>query len=305
MKPIHFAPLQGYTTHAYRMVHAHRAGGVDVYYTPFIRWEKGAVRNKDVRDILPEHNEGIHLVPQIICGNIDELNRLTDIIISHGYSEVDINMGCPAPMQTKLKRGSGVLSNPDLLEQFLKQFERYSDVAFSVKMRLGLNENDEWRRLIGMLNNSCVHHITLHPRIGKQMYKGEVDIDSFREFYECCKKPLIYNGDITTVEQIRDMELEFPSLSGFMLGRGLLGQPYLAKEYKEGELSESERLKIILGMHDDLFEYCTDKYKADSQVLLHIRAFWEYMEPYMVRKQWKKLMKAGSMKNYKEALGNL
>lgn len=303
MKEIHFAPLQGYTSHIYRQVHARIAGGVDAYYTPFIRWEKGKVRNKDINDILPQNNENICLIPQIICSNTDELKWLTDIVASYGYKQININMGCPAPMQTKLMRGSGMLSHPDKLESLLKEVENYKqDVTFSVKMRLGLENNDDWRNLIGMLNSSCINQVIMHPRVGKQMYKGEVDMDAFNEFYEQCAKPLVYNGDIVSLDQLTTIEERYPKLSGIMLGRALLGQPFVAKEYKDGLINDEERRRIILDMHDELFAYCVDKYKADSQVLLHIHAFWEYMEPYMIRKQWKKLMKAGSMKNYKEAL---
>ena len=303
MKTIHFAPLQGYTTYIYRQVHARYAGGVDAYYTPFIRWEKGQVRNKDINDILPEHNENICLIPQIICSDTDELKRLTDIVASYGYKQININLGCPAPMQTKLMRGSGMLPHPDKLESLLKEVENYKqDVNFSVKMRLGFENNDEWRQLTDLLNESCVNQIVMHPRVGKQMYKGDVDMDAFHEFYELCTKPLVYNGDIVSLDQLGTIEEKYPKLSGIMLGRALLGQPFLATEYKNGVINDEERRRIILDMHDDLFAYCVDKYKADSQVLLHIHAFWEYMEPYMIRKQWKKLMKAGSMKNYKEAL---
>ena len=200
-------------------------------------------------------------------------------------------------------RGSGMLPHPDKLESLLKEVENYKqDVNFSVKMRLGFENNDEWRQLTDLLNESCVNQIIMHPRVGKQMYKGEVDMDAFQEFYELCTKPLFYNGDIVSLDQLGTIEEKYPKLSGIMLGRALLGQPFLATEYKNGVINDEERRRIILDMHDDLFAYCVDKYKADSQVLLHIHAFWEYMEPYMIRKQWKKLMKAGSMKNYKEAL---
>ena len=129
MKTIHFAPLQGYTTYIYRQVHARYAGGVDAYYTPFIRWEKGQVRNKDINDILPEHNENICLIPQIICSDTDELKRLTDIVASYGYKQININLGCPAPMQTKLMRGSGMLPHPDKLESLLKEVENLDQSA--------------------------------------------------------------------------------------------------------------------------------------------------------------------------------
>lgn len=303
---IHFAPLQGYTDFEYRRIHARHCGGVDTYYTPFIRWEKGGIREKDIRDILPENNEGLHLVPQIICADTDEFNRLADTIQEHGYGEMDLNMGCPAPMQTKLMRGSGILPYPTLVSALLKEMERRPEVRFSAKMRLGLEGKEEWRELSGMLNSSCLKHLTVHPRIGKQMYKGEVDMDAFNEVYSSIHIPIIYNGDVTSMEQVSSLLERYPDLPGIMMGRGLLARPTLAQECLMGkEMPHEERMSILMQMHEDMLGYCTRKYKVDSQILLHIHSFWEYQESQLERKTWKKIMKAGNMKNYLEAIRKL
>ena len=303
---IHFAPLQGYTDFEYRRIHARHCGGVDTYYTPFIRWEKGGIREKDIKDILPENNEGLHLVPQIICADTDEFNRLADTIQEHGYEEMDLNMGCPAPMQTKLMRGSGILPYPTRVSALLKEMERRPEVRFSAKMRLGLEGKEEWRELSGMLNSSCLKHLTVHPRIGKQMYKGEVDMDAFNEVYSSIHIPIIYNGDVTSMEQVSSLLERYPDLPGIMMGRGLLARPTLAQECLMGkEMPHEERMSILMQMHEDMLGYCTRKYKVDSQILLHIHAFWEYQESQLERKTWKKIMKAGNMKNYLEAIRKL
>ena len=303
---IHFAPLQGYTDFEYRRIHSRHCGGVDTYYTPFIRWEKGGIREKDIRDILPENNEGLHLVPQIICADTDEFNRLADTIQEHGYEEMDLNMGCPAPMQTKLMRGSGILPYPTRVSALLKEMERRPEVRFSAKMRLGLEGKEEWRELSGMLNSSCLKHLTVHPRIGKQMYKGEVDMDAFNEVYSSIHIPIIYNGDVTSMEQVSSLLERYPDLPGIMMGRGLLARPTLAQECLMGkEMPHEERMSILMQMHEDMLGYCTRKYKVDSQILLHIHAFWEYQESQLERKTWKKIMKAGNMKNYLEAIRKL
>ena len=65
--PIHFAPLQGYTDAAYRQAHARIFGGIDTYYSPFVRVEHGEIRRKDARDIHPDNNRNIHLIPQLIA----------------------------------------------------------------------------------------------------------------------------------------------------------------------------------------------------------------------------------------------
>ena len=303
---IHFAPLQGYTDFEYRRIHARHCGGVDTYYTPFIRWEKGGIREKDIRDILPENNEGLHLVPQIICADTDEFKRLADTIQEHGYEEMDLNMGCPAPMQTKLMRGSGILPYPTRVSALLKEMERRPEVRFSAKMRLGLEGKEEWRELSGMLNSSCLKHLTVHPRIGKQMYKGEVDMDAFNEVYSSIHIPIIYNGDVTSMEQVSYLLERYPGLHGIMMGRGLLARPTLAQECLMGkEMPHEERMSILMQMHEDMLGYCTRKYKVDSQILLHIHSFWEYQESQLERKTWKKIMKAGNMKNYLEAIRKL
>lgn len=300
---IHFAPLQGYTDFEYRNIHARHCGGVDTYYTPFIRWEKGGIREKDIKDILQENNEGVHLIPQIICATTDEFNRLADAIQEKGYTEIDVNMGCPAPMQTKLMRGSGILPHPDLVQALAREMARRPEVGFSAKMRLGLESPEEWKELAEILNSSCLKHITIHPRIGKQMYKGEVDMIQFKDFIQAIHLPIIYNGDIKSLRQACELSTDFPSLHGMMIGRGLLARPTLAQEYIKGEeMPSSERRDKIMAMHEDMLEYCTRKYKVDSQILLHIHAFWEYQESEMERKTWKKIMKAGSMKNYLEAI---
>lgn len=303
---IHFAPLQGYTDFEYRRIHARHCGGVDTYYTPFIRWEKGGIREKDIRDILPENNEGLHLVPQIICADTDEFNRLADAIQELGYGEMDLNMGCPAPMQTKLMRGSGILPHPTRVSALLREMERRPEVRFSAKMRLGLEGREEWRELSDMLNSSCLKHLTVHPRIGKQMYKGEVDMDAFSEVYSSIHIPIIYNGDVTSMEQVSSLSERYPGLHGIMMGRGLLARPTMAKECLMGEeMPHEERMSILMQMHEDMLGYCTRKYKVDSQILLHIHAFWEYQESQLERKTWKRIMKAGNMKNYLEAIRKL
>lgn len=303
---IHFAPLQGYTDFEYRRIHARHCGGVDTYYTPFIRWEKSGIRDKDIKDIFPENNEGLHLIPQIICADTDEFNRLADAIQELGYGEMDLNMGCPAPMQTKLMRGSGILPHPTRVSALLREMERRPEVRFSAKMRLGLEEKEEWRELSDMLNSSCLKHLTVHPRIGKQMYKGEVDMDAFSEVYSSIHIPIIYNGDVTSMEQVSSLSERYPGLHGIMMGRGLLALPTMAKECLMGEeMPHEERMSILMQMHEDMLGYCTRKYKVDSQILLHIHAFWEYQESQLERKTWKKIMKAGNMKNYLEAIRKL
>ena len=301
--PIHFAPLQGYTDDVYRRIHHELIGGIETYYTPFLRMEGGGVRTKDMRDIRPVFNEGIPVVPQIILKTMKEFDYLTSVVEEKGYTRIDINMGCPFPLQAKHGRGAGLLAHTDIIREMADSIARRTHLKFSVKMRLGWEDKDEWRAVLPILNDTPLTQITLHPRIGTQQYKGAVDMEAFSEFYKQCKHPLIYNGDVTTVEGIRSVEKEYPRLAGVMMGRGLLARPSLAVEYATGEALPWEKRRVQLhDFHDRLKAHYETTVNSEAQLHGRLRLFWEYMEEELGRKLYKKIMKAGNLKNYLAAV---
>ena len=145
---IYSAPLQGFTEAVWRNVHSAVFGGIDGYYTPFLRYEHGEIRNKDIRDVERKNNSAKNLVPQIIASTPEEMHPLMELIVSEGYERVDINMGCSFPLQVRKRHGAGLLPHPDLVLDLMKEVIKYSEVSFSVKMRLGCNSKDEWKELI-------------------------------------------------------------------------------------------------------------------------------------------------------------
>ena len=169
---IAFAPLQGYTDAVYRRAHWECVGGVDEYYTPFVRMEKGEVRRKDLRDTDPLRNAGVPTVPQVIARDADEFARLCDALQDQGWRRIDLNMGCPFPMQVKAGRGSGLLQHPDRVEAIAREMQRRPEAIFSVKMRLGQENEAEGLALLPIVNGMPLTHVTLHPRLGRQQYKG-------------------------------------------------------------------------------------------------------------------------------------
>ena len=319
-----FAPLQGYTTGIYRKAHAEIFGGVDAYYAPFLRIENGRPREKDLRDIDDDHDliagaritgekiTGAKTVPQIIANSVNEFKTLADAIMQKGFTEIDFNMGCPFPMQVSRHRGAGLLSDVQTVKSIMDEIARLTarnSIKFSVKMRLGQDSPDEAFALLPILNATPLAHITLHPRLGKQQYKGAVDFTSFARFYDECHHPLVYNGDITSVSQIRKMESGYPKLAGIMIGRGMLARPSLAAEYKAtsdaNAFSEKDLLSKILEMHGRLYEHARSTYQGDSQILSHIKSFWEYLEPSIPKKAFKKIKKAGNLGEYDAAVLSL
>ena len=306
--PIHFAPLQGYTDAIYRSAHARIFGGIASYYTPFVRLEHGDFRRKDVRELDADNNRGVNLTPQLIASTPEKILRILALFIEKGYKNVDINLGCPFPTLAKRHNGAGLLPYPDEVKALLMAaFEAHPEIQFSVKMRLGWEDANECMALLPLLNSLPLSHITMHPRLGKQQYKGEVDLEAFQRFYAECEKPLIYNGDLLTLDDIDTISNRFPRLGGLMIGRGLLANPALAIEYQQGaSLSPKEKIEKIRLLHADVFsQYGNLLEGGDLQLLTKMRTFWEYLLPDGDRKAKKVIHKTSKLSNYQAAVSNL
>ncbi len=304
--PLYFAPLQGYTDEVYRRAHASLFGGVAAYYTPFVRIEKGDFRRKDLRDVAPENNKGVAVIPQIIASESDELRRLVDKMVELGYRRVDINMGCPFPVLAHRHKGAGLLPYPDEVERLLSVTREYAEVGFSVKMRLGWNNREEAQRLLPLLHALPIRQITLHPRLGRQQYNGRVDYEAFTRFYEECRLPLVYNGDLCRVDEMVEVERNYPRLTGLMLGRGLLASPWLAEAYGKGSLPDSETYCRVARLHDKVFaDYRILLEGGEHQLLSRMATFWEYLLPDVDKRCRKRIEKARSVVDYTEAVNAL
>jgi tRNA-dihydrouridine synthase len=345
---IAFAPLQGYTDAAYRRAHHECVGGVDEYYTPFVRLvganhyspikntvganhhspikntvganhhspikntvganhhspikntvganhhspQEYDIRRKDLRDTAPAVNAGVPTVPQVIARDADEFARLCDALQEQGWNRIDLNMGCPFPMQVRAGRGSGLLQHPDKVEDILREMQQRPNVAFSVKMRLGQESIDEGLATMPIVNDMPLVHVTLHPRLGRQQYKGVADRETFSHLYEVCRHPVVYNGDITSMEEAYELRQHFPGLKGVMIGRGLLARPWM--------LGDKEPAQVLHDMHAIVYHQAAENLCGDSQILSHLHAFWEYID--IDRKQKKAIKKATTLPRYREAV---
>ena len=303
MYKIEFAPLQGYTDAIYRTMHNKVFGGINSYYSPFIRLEKGEVRQKDIKDILPENNENINLVPQIIVNSNEEFLKLTESVCNLGYKRIDINMGCPFPLQTKKGRGAAILQNTKHLENIVESINSINDIDFSIKMRLGMDSAEDAKGALEIINKAKLHHLTIHPRIAKQQYKGEIDYQTFDYIYQNCLHPIIYNGDILSQEDIYNIINIYPKIEGVMIGRGLLAKPYLAMELnKTIRLSVSERLSMIMKLHDAIYDHYSSVMQGEHQLLLKMKTFWEYLDEEIGKKPYKAIKKSVNIKKYELAI---
>lgn len=308
MRPsyIAFAPLQGYTDCVYRRAHWLCAGGVKEYYTPFVRLEGGKPRAKELRDIDPARNAGVPTVPQVIARDAEEFARLCDAVQTLGWRRIDLNMGCPFPLQVKAGRGCGLMQHPDCVEQIAQEMLRRPEVTFSIKMRLGQDSADEGLALLPLIDAMPLVHVTLHPRLGRQQYKGSVDLEAYLHFLDSCRHTMVYNGDITDIENgspqpcgSRSIEELFGATAsakqkGMMIGRGLLARPWM--------LTDKSPKAVLAAMHAELYRHATQHLCGDSQILARLHAFWEYADGYLGKKPYKAIMKSTTLPRYDEAV---
>ncbi|MDE5877350.1 MAG: tRNA-dihydrouridine synthase family protein [Muribaculaceae bacterium] len=303
---MHFAPVQGHTDAPYRHFHAQVYGGNLTYYTPFIRLEHGQLRRRDLTDFTSDLNHNLTLIPQIIFRDEEELFTLARLLHESGARRIDLNMGCPFPLQTGHGRGAATVANDTLGVAVTRLTHDMPDINFSLKMRLGLSDPDEWHTLLPHLNNARLMHVTVHPRIAKQQYSGDLYLDRFQQLLDSCEHPVIYNGELRSPENVVQIYRQFPKISDVMIGRGLLGRPSLSAEIAEGrEWTSDERHTKLLTFHRLLFTHYQQTLCGDTQILTKIQPFWEYTEDEIGRKAWKALRKANTLPKYRTALAQL
>lgn len=301
---IYAAPLQGYTTALWRRAHARLCGGIDAYFTPFVRVEGGQPSARALRDAAEDRNA----IPQVIFRDIAELRILCDSLTDAGYTAIDLNMGCPFVPQVKHGRGAAVITDIPLLEAVAADISgRYAGVSFSVKMRSGIDDSEQWRAAMPVINEMPLHHLCIHPRTAKMQYGGSADLETFARITEATTHRVVYNGDIRTPRQARALSTRFPSLYGIMVGRGLLGRPTLAAEIRQGrEYDNVELRRVFITLLDTVYAEACARYCGASQILAHVKPYWEYATAFATeRRALKAITKAHTLAAYDSAVAAL
>ena len=227
-------PFQGITDAPFRNVFKKHFGGIDKFYTPFFTGiQKEHAKNLQVEEIDPLCNDVESLTPQILSTDAEEILRFAQQCQQMGYKETNLNMGCPFPRVANKRRGCGLMPYPDKVEaMFERVFEQIGEMRFSVKCRLGYFNPNEIEAIIPIFNRFPLSELIIHPRIGKQLYKGESDVERFKALTPYINAPLVYNGDIVSVGRFEQIQNAVCPVNQFMLGRGLLANPFLAEEIK-------------------------------------------------------------------------
>jgi len=278
MNRLYSSPLQGFTDFRFRSAFQEYFGGIDQYMAPYIRLNgKMEIKASTQRDLLPENNHTPDLIPQVITKDADEFLLVAKFAQLLGYKELNWNLGCPYPMVTKRGMGSGLLSKPGLVDEVLHRVSKESDIKLSVKMRLGYESAHEIFAVLPVLEKYKLENISIHPRIGKQLYKGEVDLSSFEKCLGQSSHTIIYNGDITSVQAFRKMKERFNSIDNWMIGRGLISDPFLPSMIKADTLIyPADRYEKFKEFHDSLFSSYEEALSGTKHLLLRMLQFWGY-----------------------------
>ncbi len=288
------APLQGVTDNVWRMAQHEVFGGVDAYYAPFMRVERGEVRRKDLRDVQPERNAGITLIPQILACQPDHALMMVDALKEMGYSRIDINLGCPFPPIALHRKGSGMLAYPDLVEELFRALADVEGVEYSVKMRIGWDSNDQWHDILPLMELIKPCHIAVHPRTGKQQYKGELDMEQFEALMAASSWPVVYNGGLHTVEDIDEINRRYPGLAAVMVGSGLAANP--------GMFCPDAKPDDYRRFHDLLVDGYTDLLNGgEAQLVRHLQDIWQTFLPDTDHKLFKAIRKSRTLDQYRNA----
>ena len=316
---LYFAPMEGVTGYIYRNVfdEFYGHGIIDKYFMPFISPNKSTgFRQKEINDILPEHNQNKTVIPQILTNQVNDFNRTVVLLQQYGYSEINLNLGCPSGTVVSKKKGAGFLSIPNELDAFLDEiFEHKSDdLKISIKTRIGLEDPSEFEKLLQIYNQYPLEELIIHPRVQKDYYKNLPNMQIFQEALQKSNNKVCYNGNLFNATKFAEFIKEYPETTAIMLGRGFIGDPGLTlrvadmqnhNDKKERDMqAEKARLKEF---HDRLLNDYQQVMSGDMNAIYKMKEIWFYMKHTFAEsdKYSKQIKKAQKIADYKIAVSNL
>jgi tRNA-dihydrouridine synthase len=301
----YLAPMEGLTGYIYRNAHNTYFNNIDKYLSPFISAnQSGSLKTKEINDILPENNQGLVLIPQLLTNNSKDFTHISKKIKLLGYQEINLNLGCPSGTVVSKNKGSGFLAKTKELDIFLEEIFSQAVTKISIKTRIGKNEPEEFHEIMEIFNKYPIEELTIHPRTQKDFYKNKPNLKVFKEALASSKNPICYNGDIFTVKDYKQFSTDFPSVDSLMIGRGLLANPGLTRDIKNNIKLEKDLLKEF---HDKLYNDYKKILYGDLNVLFKMKGLWFYMISVFSdnEKYIKRIRKSVKLHDYDEAVASL
>lgn len=306
---LQLGPFQGITDVYFRQVFMAHFTGIDKFFTPFlsgIHTENS--RNLRTDELNPGLNPVDQLTPQLLSNDAGELLRFARQCRAMGYKEVNLNMGCPYPQVAKKKRGSGLLPFAEMVDAMAENYTTEKPLPISIKCRLGYNTSDEIDRLLPIFNRMHLSELIIHARLGKQMYSGIPDSGKFAALVADIQAPVVYNGDIFSVDGFANYRRQFPGVHGWMLGRGLLADPFLAADIKQlCHASNEERKTKVEHFITDLY-LRRRKARADNPAVLgRMKELWSYLHHSFSQPAiaWRLIRRSNDFESYESAVSSI
>ena len=289
----YFAPMEGITDSIYRQTHHKYYPGLDRYYMPFLSPTiHRTLTHKEDRELPMADSVPFCAVPQILTKVSEDFLWAAGICRDRGYEEVNLNLGCPSGTVVSKGKGSGMLRDIDGLDRFLEEIFAASPLPISVKTRLGLENGEEFSRLLDIFNRYPIQELTVHPRVRKQFYDGSVDMEMFRYAVANSRNPLCYNGDLTSLQQIETFRQEFPGIEAVMIGRGLIADP--------GMLSPGT-VATLEAFHNELLERYLEAFGGSRNAMFRLKENWHFLITQFEgsEKLWKQLRKTTDLGEFR------
>lgn len=311
---VSFAPMEGITGRIFRRVFDKHFKGVTDYYTPFITpKEKRGIDKKDIKELLPAHNEGLKIVPQILTSREDAFNLTASKLMEMGYKEVNLNLGCPSGTVVNKGRGSGALKNLDSLKELLTGIFNeagHTGLKISIKTRIGYENASEFSDIISLYRQFPVDKLIIHPRTRMEFYKGSVHKECFKQAVDEYSKAdeagkLCFNGELKTLEDILAIEKEFPMIDHLMIGRGLLRHPFLLEDM--AGVAATDRQGRIRNFLEELLGTYLEEFNGGAAAVLKLKELWFYLQDSFEGSEGyvKDIRKAKGVAEYKAAVNVL
>lgn len=301
----YLAPLEGITGYVYRNAYHAYFADFDKYFLPFIAPHANRSFNaKEKNDLIPEHNEGMHAVPQVLTNSAEDFVRIAEDLEALGYREINLNLGCPSGTVVAKGRGSGFLARPEELDAFLEKICAKTRLRISIKTRVGKDSYEEWGRLLEIYNRYPLEELIVHPRIQKDFYQNQPNMETFAWAVEHSKNKLCYNGDLFTAEDFARFGSRYPKVERTMFGRGVIGNPGLLGSIKGDERPDKRKLQEF---HDRLYRDYTELFSGDRNVLYKMKEIWSYQIQLFAdsEKYAKKIRKAQRAAEYEAVVREL
>ena len=270
-----FAPMEGITGFLFRQLHCRYFPGVDRYYMPFLSpTQDHAFTPRELREILPENNQGLEVIPQLLTKSPKDFLWAAGELSAMGYRTVNLNLGCPSGTVVAKGKGAGMLRSPEELDAFLDAVFSRAPCAVSIKTRLGLSAPEEFGPILEVYNRYPLAELIVHSRVQQDFYRHPVRTEAFGPILAASRNPVCYNGGLVTIQDCRDLALRFPDLAGIMIGQGLLANPALVRQVRGGAGADLDTLRVF---HEELFAGYSQLFQSPYNAMMRMKELWPYL----------------------------